>query len=107
MASKTIPQPDAGSIDNFVERYSAFDDETVKLFRKIMLWGLASYGELQRLQNQVQIHEASRREIPAGLRVIEPTGNADAVGEFAEALAMLDEGEPLQCDESGWGRRES
>lgn len=53
--------------------------------------GLASYGEIERLDNAQEIHELSGQSIPEGLRVMHPTGASDTVIQFADALRFLDQ----------------
>jgi hypothetical protein len=67
----------------------ALDLESVETIRRALLVGLASYGEVERLADQEVAMKA------AGLRVIHPTGNADAVSDFAAALGLLEYAEGL------------
>ncbi len=55
-----------------------------------LLIGLNSYGEIERLDNAVDILEKiSKIEVPESLRPIHPTGAADTVSLFATALRFL------------------
>lgn len=54
-----------------------------------LLIGLDSFGEIERLDNAVDILEVSKIEVPELLRPKHPTGAADTVGVFATALRLL------------------
>jgi len=56
--------------------------------RDMLLVGLASYGEIERLWEAQ--HECGRN-IPEDLRVIDPSGSCTTTGEFAEALRYVDD----------------
>jgi hypothetical protein len=64
-------------------------DQVVSI-RRALLVGLAAYGEIERLANVQQLKEMCRHEIPEDDRVIHPTGCSDTVGEFADALRLLE-----------------
>jgi hypothetical protein len=63
--------------------------ETLRECHWMLLIGLASFGEIERLQNAHIIH-GRFTEIHEDLRVTHPTGSAETVRKFAEALINLD-----------------
>lgn len=67
----------------------SFDLADYEAIHEPLLVGLASYGEIERLANAQGIAELAGQSIPPGLRVIHPTGSADTVSAFAEALRTL------------------
>lgn len=67
------------------------DLETCRAIRKALIIGLSSFGEIERLDNAYAMHTGiAGEEIPDDLRPMHPTGAADTVGHFAEALAAVD-----------------
>lgn len=67
------------------------DLETCRLIRKALMIGLSSFGEIERLGNAYSIHVGiANEEVPDDLRPMHPTGAADTVGDFADALAAVD-----------------
>ncbi len=66
------------------------EQDAVDHIRNALLIGLASYGEIERLLNHVETMEACGVETPKELTPIHPTGSADTVGMFAEAIRMVD-----------------
>jgi hypothetical protein len=67
------------------------DLETCRAIRKALIIGLSSFGEIERLGNAYSIHTGIACEaIPDDLRPVHPTGAADTVGHFADALASVD-----------------
>ncbi len=53
--------------------------------------GLSSFGELERVTNQYEVHVGiSKKEIPSDLRPLHPTGAPDTSSDFAEALSFLE-----------------
>ncbi len=66
------------------------NEADVRQLRKVVLIGLASFGEIERLSNQQEIMTACNRSIPDQMRVIHPTGCAETVSDFANALRLLD-----------------
>jgi hypothetical protein len=64
--------------------------ESLEKIREVLLIGLASYGEIERLSDAQQIEELCGNEIREGLRVIHPTGSAETVGDLA-ALFNVDQ----------------
>jgi hypothetical protein len=71
--------------------FNAFDAEEacykLEKCRDMLLVGLASYGEVERVWYAQQQCEST---IPDDLRVLDPTGNCTTTGEFAEALRYVD-----------------
>lgn len=65
--------------------------DKIKYIRQALYIGLASYGEVGRVTNEIRVAEICKKEIPAGVKPIHPTGGADAAGEFAKALRFLEE----------------
>lgn len=67
------------------------DLETCQAIRKALIIGLSSFGEIERVRNAYSIHtDVAGDAIPDDLRPVHPTGTADTVGHFADALAALD-----------------
>ncbi|GAB1394487.1 hypothetical protein MASR1M60_26510 [Rhodocyclaceae bacterium] len=67
------------------------DLETCRAIRKVLLIGLSSFGEIERLDNAYSIHtDIAGEAIPDDLRPLLPTGSAGTCGDFADALAALD-----------------
>ncbi len=78
------------------------DLESCRAIRKALLVGLHSFGEIERLDDTWQRHEISNKELSRELRPIHPTGNAETVGYFADALSAIDwiETELREADEA-------
>lgn len=58
--------------------------------RKALLIGLASFGEIERVRNEMDIaREIDGRSVPDGWRPLHPTGHAETVGQFADALMYV------------------
>ncbi len=66
------------------------DREQVKDLRHMLLIGLASYGEIERLVNAHEVHQLVSDKLPEDLRPLHPTGAADTVSGFATALCHLE-----------------
>lgn len=62
----------------------------VRVIRKALLVGLASYGEIERLTEEASALASVGHSFPEGMKPVHPTGAADTVGEFAEALMQLE-----------------
>lgn len=73
------------------ENTITLDAEQVKAIRSALIIGLSSFGEIERLCNRADIHESYEAPLPEGLKPIHPTGCADTVGVFANALAYLND----------------
>jgi len=86
MATKSKARPEEGAQPAGI---SMQRDEAVHV-RRMLLVGLASYGEIVRLRNAEQVIEMGGASVPDELRSIHPTGAADTVSEFADALRLLD-----------------
>jgi hypothetical protein len=66
--------------------------------RRGLLIGLASFGEIERLQSAQDLRKICDKPIPEDLRVIHPTGRGDTVCELSEALLFLEMAEPSDDD---------
>lgn len=70
---------------------SLSDPDFCRDIRKALIVGLHSLGEIERLDNAYRIHaELAGESIPDDLCPIHPTGSADTVGTFANALSYLE-----------------
>ncbi|MCB2262424.1 MAG: hypothetical protein LGR52_05720 [Candidatus Thiosymbion ectosymbiont of Robbea hypermnestra] len=67
-----------------------FTHETLAHVREALLIGLAAYGEIERLSNAQEARARIGKKTKKDLRVIHPTGTADTVSRFADALRFLD-----------------
>jgi hypothetical protein len=71
-----------------------FDRETlhdyIKQIRNSLHIGLASYGALEGVLNDFKVSKAIGVSIAGVSEPQHPTGGADVVGKFAEALRLLD-----------------
>jgi hypothetical protein len=73
--------------------------EAVNNIRKMLLLGLCSYGEIERLENEQEIHQLMPGfKIPERLRVRHPTESRDTTGRFAAALLDLELACTLQSE---------
>jgi len=63
----------------------------IQSIRRALYVGLASFGEVERVTNEVEMAALCKKEIPEGIKPVHPTGSSDTVGEFAEALRLLEE----------------
>lgn len=72
---------------------SGLDIELLRSVRKSLIVGLQALGEIERLDNAWEVH-SKHLNLPESardaLRPIHPTGAADTVGQFADALSILD-----------------
>jgi len=66
-----------------------FEPDQLEAIRGALLIGLASYGEIDRILNYVDTMKAMGQKIPESLTPIHPTGSADTIGMFANALRMV------------------
>ncbi|MDP2196834.1 MAG: hypothetical protein Q8J72_12735 [Rhodocyclaceae bacterium] len=90
MTAKTLPHtvPPAPTSDQAIDQ---LDLETCRKIREALLIGLSSFGEIERLDNAYDIHvNIGREQIPDDLRPIHPTGAADTISNFADALRAID-----------------
>jgi len=62
----------------------------IKRIRYALHVGLASYGEIEKVLNWVETLKATNQPVPEGLVPVHPTGSSQTVGDFAEALLLLD-----------------
>lgn len=67
------------------------DAETQSAINNALLIGLESYGEIERISNEVGVEDLcpSSGRIPDSVRPIHPTGSADTIGIFATALRYM------------------
>lgn len=63
--------------------------DAVAVIRKMLLVGLASYGELMRLENAAEVQKLAGNAVDQSLIPDDITGSADTVGDFANALRLL------------------
>ena len=66
-----------------------FEPDQIEEIRHALLIGLASYGEIDRILNYADTMKAMGQKIPESLTPTHPTGSADTIGIFADALRML------------------
>ena len=64
-----------------------FDRDQIERIRYALLIGLASYGELERVINWADTQKVLGCE--TDLKPLHPTGSADTVSVFAEALTYV------------------
>ena len=69
--------------DNFV-----IDADTLELVVDMLLVGLQSFGEIERLLNAAKLQELAGEPVPEMMRPIHPTGDAETVSRFADALRL-------------------
>lgn len=67
--------------------------EDVASIRKALLIGLHSYGEVMRLMNAAAIARMGNQPIPENMDPIDPTGDANTICDFADALRSIEHGE--------------
>lgn len=85
---KSTETPLAMEID---DRLYVLEGEAIENVRRMLMIGLAAYGELERLENEQGIHELMPgAKIPERLRVKHPTESRDTTGQFAAALLDLE-----------------
>lgn len=85
---KQAAVPPAPTIANVVGH---LDLTTCRKIREALLIGLSSFGEIERLDNAYDIHvKIGHEQIPDDLCPIHPTGSADTIGQFADALRAID-----------------
>lgn len=65
------------------------NEEEVTMVRRALLVGLESYGEIQRLQNAVELCKMAGESVPKQMKPFDPTGSADTICDFAEALLVM------------------
>ncbi len=66
------------------------DQESIRCLRKVIITGLSSYGEVERLSDRWESLHGEGQQPSRELKPVHPTGSADTVGDFADALAYLD-----------------
>lgn len=66
------------------------DTEQKKVITDALLIGLGSFGEIERIDDEVQGFDLARTvQIPDSVRPTHPTGSNDTIGLFAEALRYM------------------
>ena len=72
----------------------AISTEDIRELRSVILIGLSSFGEVDRLRDEVAgldaALDAAQIPYPGALRPIHPTGSNDTISQFAEALRILE-----------------
>ncbi|WP_133513058.1 hypothetical protein [Candidatus Thiosymbion oneisti] len=66
-----------------------FHDESIRCIRDALLIGLVSYGQIERLSAAQEVLAKQGKPVAKDLRVMHPTGTADTVSRFAEALWLV------------------
>ncbi len=84
-ALKDVQHTGTGSTMPCVTLYR---DDAKAIF-DMLLVGLSSLAEIDRLLEDFDIHEAQSNNIPDSLRPLRPTGGSDTVAQFAAALRLL------------------
>lgn len=80
----------ADSRERRVESKYVLEHDQVKEIRHVLLIGLASFGEIERLSNARDLYEIGGEKVPEDLSPVHPTGNADTASLFAAALLDLE-----------------
>lgn len=65
------------------------EPEIIRTIHKALVIGLTCYGEIEERLNAQDVREKCGHSVPDDLRVMHPTGTADVVSTFAEALTCL------------------
>lgn len=73
--------------------------DSLKAIRRALHIGLASFGEVERLTDAAATLAICGTLIPDAMQPIHPTGCADTVGRFADALQRLEQLVPAIGDE--------
>ncbi|MEO8384370.1 MAG: hypothetical protein ABI583_03940 [Betaproteobacteria bacterium] len=76
--------------ENFSSGEITVEVEAIRLIREMMLIGLASFGEIERLIDRQRFRESMGESVPDDDKVIHATGCSDTVVNFADALRVLD-----------------
>jgi hypothetical protein len=69
----------------------SLDHYQVQEIRRALLIGLASFGEIERLENEQNLAKFLGSPWPESACPTHPTGSADTVSVFAEALRFIEE----------------
>lgn len=80
--------PNAAQADEWDKREHAAKIGTI---RRALYIGLASFGEIVRLDDAASLADIGQHTYPKNMKPILPTGDALTVSEFAEALRFLEE----------------
>ena len=76
----------------------SLDEEQITAIRRALLIGLDSFGEIERLQNVVELNNIGQRHTPDNLRPLHPTGAANTISDFAAALRYLEGAKEVSHD---------
>lgn len=68
---------------------SQLSTDHAALIRDMLLIGLSSYGEIERLTNAATTARLCGEHVPADLAALHPTGDADTISKFADALMLI------------------
>lgn len=64
------------------------DHDVLELVTDLLLVGLQSFGEIERQRNTWKLHKLGGENPHEDLRAIHPTGDAETVSKFADALRL-------------------
>ncbi|WP_296701564.1 hypothetical protein [Thiocapsa sp. UBA6158] len=64
------------------------DHDVLELVTDLLLVGLQSFGEIERLLNGAKLQQLAGEPVPEMMRPIHPTGDAETVSKFADALRL-------------------
>lgn len=67
----------------------SFDVEDIEMIREVVLIGLASYGELQKVLNAKEVRRSIGADWPKDIEVIDPA-EVTAVAKFADVLRLIE-----------------
>ncbi|MFB1488398.1 MULTISPECIES: hypothetical protein [unclassified Thiocapsa] len=65
------------------------EEDTLELVTDMLLVGLQSYGEVERLTAAADICELGGRRLPRSMRPIDPAGDPETISKFADALRLI------------------
>jgi hypothetical protein len=65
------------------------EDHGCQTIRKALLWGLHSYGEIQRLSERYEYLKRNAEPVDQDMRPMDSVGRTDGVVIFAEALQLV------------------
>ncbi|MFT4247673.1 MAG: hypothetical protein QM581_06490 [Pseudomonas sp.] len=64
--------------------------EAIPDLRKVLAWGLHCYGEIERVQQEIEVHQALGRELPERITPLHCHADADTLIQIAKAFIWLD-----------------
>lgn len=64
--------------------------EAIPIIRKALVIGLASFGELNRLEDEFEKLELAGYSIPNGIKIEGVSGDSESISAFAAALHLLE-----------------